>query len=312
MKDIKKQILKRLLHLAVIIIGLSFLTYLLMYISPGDPALKKLNAQGISVSEQTLEAAREEMGLNEPFLLRYAQWLGSALTGDLGTSYKDGLPVTDKLLHALRYTLILSAGSLALSLITALPLAVITAVRKDGVLDKLVRFLSFIGNSLPNFLISILLMYFFCVKARLLPVIAGESFKGLIMPCLALAIPMCSRFIRQFRAEILEQLGRDYVLGARARGVRSSVIFFKNVLHNAMIPILTVIALSVGTLLGGSVVVETIFRWPGLGKLVMDAITAHDYPVVQGFVIFTSCVYVLINLAADICYRRLDPRVGEM
>ncbi len=312
MKDIKKQILKRLLHLAVIIIGLSFLTYLLMYISPGDPALKKLNAQGISVSEQTLEAAREEMGLNEPFLLRYAQWLGSALTGDLGTSYKDGLPVTDKLLHALRYTLILSAGSLALSLITALPLAVITAVRKDGVLDKLVRFLSFIGNSLPNFLISILLMYFFCVKARLLPVIAGESFKGLIMPCLALAIPMCSRFIRQFRAEILEQLGRDYVLGARARGVRSSVIFFKNVLHNAMIPILTVIALSVGTLLGGSVVVETIFRWPGLGKLVMDAITARDYPVVQGFVIFTSCVYVLINLAADICYRRLDPRVGEM
>ncbi len=312
MKDIKKQILKRLLHLAVIIIGLSFLTYLLMYISPGDPALKKLNAQGISVSEQTLEAAREEMGLNEPFLLRYAQWLGSALTGDLGTSYKDGLPVTDKLMHALRYTLILSAGSLALSLITALPLAVITAVRKDGVLDKLVRFLSFIGNSLPNFLISILLMYFFCVKARLLPVIAGESFKGLIMPCLALAIPMCSRFIRQFRAEILEQLGRDYVLGARARGVRSSVIFFKNVLHNAMIPILTVIALSVGTLLGGSVVVETIFRWPGLGKLVMDAITARDYPVVQGFVIFTSCVYVLINLAADICYRRLDPRVGEM
>lgn len=312
MKDIKKQILKRLLHLAVIIIGLSFLTYLLMYISPGDPALKKLNAQGISVSEQTLEAAREEMGLNEPFLLRYAQWLGSALTGDLGTSYKDGLPVTDKLMHALRYTLILSVGSLALSLITALPLAVITAVRKDGVLDKLVRFLSFIGNSLPNFLISILLMYFFCVKARLLPVIAGESFKGLIMPCLALAIPMCSRFIRQFRAEILEQLGRDYVLGARARGVRSSVIFFKNVLHNAMIPILTVIALSVGTLLGGSVVVETIFRWPGLGKLVMDAITARDYPVVQGFVIFTSCVYVLINLAADICYRRLDPRVGEM
>ncbi len=283
-----------------------------MYISPGDPALKKLNAQGISVSEQTLEAAREDMGLNEPFLLRYVQWLGSALTGDLGTSYKDGLPVTEKLLHALRYTLILSSGSLAVSLIAALPLALITAVKKDGFLDKLVRFLSFIGNSLPNFLISVLLMYFFCVRTRLLPVIAGESFKGLVMPCLALAIPMCSRFIRQFRAEILEQLGRDYVSGARARGVKNSVILFKNVLHNAMIPILTVIALSMGTLLGGSVVVETIFRWPGLGKLAMDAISARDYPVVQGFVIFTSCVYVLINLAADICYHRLDPRIGEM
>ena len=224
----------------MIIIGLSFLTYLLMYISPGDPALKKLNAQGISVSEETLEAAREEMGLNKPFLVRYADWLGNALTGDLGTSYKDGLPVADKLVHALRYTLILSAGSLAVSLIIALPLALISAVKKDGIADNIVRVLSFIGNSLPNFLISVLLMYFFCVKTRLLPVIADESLKGLIMPCLALAIPMCSRFVRQFRAEILEQLGRDYVLGARARGVKSSTILFKNVLHNAMIPILTV------------------------------------------------------------------------
>lgn len=309
---IKKQILKRLLHLAVIIIGLSFLTYLLMYISPGDPAQKKLTAQGISVSEETLEAAREELGLNGPFLLRYAKWLGGALTGDLGVSYKDGISVSHKLVQALRYTLILSLSSLALALAVSLPLSVITAVKKDGVLDNIVRLLSFIGNSLPNFLISVLLMYFFCVKAKLLPVIADESVKGLILPCLALSIPMCSRFVRQFRAEVLEQLGRSYVLGARARGVKSSVILYKNVLHNAMIPILTIIALSVGTLLGGSVVVETIFRWPGLGKLVMDAITARDYPVIQGFVIFTSCVYVLINLAADICYRRLDPRVEEM
>ena len=123
---------------------------------------------------------------------------------------------------------------------------------------------------------------------------------------------MCSRFLRQFRAEVLEQLGRDYVLGAKARGVKSSVILFKNVLHNAAIPVLTIVALSIGSLLGGSVVVETIFRWPGIGKLVMDSITARDYPVIQGFVIFTSCIYVLINLAADLCYRRLDPRVGQM
>lgn len=296
----------------MIIIGLSFLTYLLMYISPGDPALKKLNAQGITVSEETLEAAREEMGLNEPFLARYAQWLGNALTGDLGTSYKDGMPVAGKLTHALRYTLILSVASLAVSLIVSLPLAVISAVKKDGILDNIVKLLSFIGNSLPNFLISVLLMYFFCVKTDLLPVIADESVKGLILPCLALAIPMCSRFLRQFRAEVLEQLGRDYVLGAKARGVKSSVILFKNVLHNAAIPILTIVALSVGMLLGGSVVVETIFRWPGIGKLVMDSITARDYPVIQGFVIFTSCIYVLINLAADLCYRSLDPRVGQM
>ncbi len=283
-----------------------------MYISPGDPALKKLNAQGVTVSEEALAEARHEMGLDRPFLVRYGQWLAGALHGDLGNSYKDGLPVAQKLMHALRYTLILSSASLALALITAVPLAVLTAVRKNGVFDYTVRFLSFIGNSMPNFLISVLLMYLLCVKLRLLPVIAGMSLKGLILPCLALSIPMCARFIRQFRAEILEQLGREYVAGAVSRGVKPSVILFKNVLHNAAIPMLTIIALSIGTLLGGSVVVETIFRWPGLGKLAMEAITARDYPVIQGFVIFTSCVYVLINLLTDLCYRRLDPRIEEV
>ena len=296
----------------IIVIGLSFLTYLLMYISPGDPALKKLNAQGITVSEETLAEARHDMGLDKPFLVRYGQWLAGALHGDLGNSYKAGLPVAQQLVHALRYTLILSSASLALALIVAVPLAVLTAVRKNGVLDYIVRFLSFIGNSMPNFLISVLLMYFLCVKLKLLPVIADESVRGLILPCLALSIPICAQFIRQFRAEILEQLGREYVAGAVSRGVKPSVILFKNVLHNAAIPILTIIALSVGTLLGGSVVVETIFRWQGLGKLVMDAITARDYPVIQGFVIFTSCVYVLINLLTDLCYRRLDPRIEEV
>lgn len=296
----------------MILIGLSFLTYLLMYIAPGDPALKKLNAQGVSVSEEVLEQTREEMGLNEPFMLRYVKWLGNAVTGDLGVSYKDGFPVSEKLMKALGCTLKLSLASLVLSLAVSLPLAIITAVKKDGLLDNIVRLFSFIGNSMPNFLISVLLMYFFCVELKLLPIIADDSVKGLILPCLALSIPICSRFTRQFRAEILEQLGRDYVLGARARGVKPSIILFKNVLHNAAIPILTIIALSVGGLLGGSVVIETVFRWPGLGKLAMDSITARDYPVIQGFVIFTSCVYVLINLASDICYRILDPRVGKL
>lgn len=283
-----------------------------MYISPGDPALKKLNAQGVTVSQEVLEQTREEMGLNEPFLLRYAKWLGNAVTGDLGVSYKDGFPVAEKLGGALGNTLILSLSSLALALLVSVPLAVVTAVKKDGIIDNIVRFLSFVGNSLPNFLISVLLMYIFCVKFRLLPVIADASIKGLILPCLALSVPMCSRFTRQFRAEVLEQLGRDYVLGARARGVKGSVILFRNVLHNAAIPIITIVALSFGSLLAGSVVIETIFRWPGLGKLVMDSITARDYPVIQGFVIFTSCAYVLINLLADLLYRRIDPRAQEV
>lgn len=307
----KRTIGKRLAHLAVVILGVSFLTFLLMYIAPGDPAQKKLTAQGVAVSQEVLEATRQEMGLDRPFLARYGDWLWSALRGDLGVSYKDGLLVSDKLAEAMGRTFVLALTNLALALLISLPLAVWTAVHKDGIADHAVRFFSFIGNSLPNFLLSVLLMYFFCIRLKLLPVIASGSVKGLLLPCLTLTIPLCSRFTRQFRAELLEQLGQDYVLGARTRGVKSRYILIRDVLRNASSAIVTLVALSVGTLLGGSVVIETIFSWPGLGKLAMDAITARDYPVIQGFVLFTAAVYVVVNLLTDLYCSWVDPRVRE-
>ena len=304
-----KYIGKRMLHLVGILIALSFLTFLLMYLAPGDAATKKLNAQGIAVSEEVLEQTRKSMGLDRPFLVQYGDWALKVLRGDLGTSYKDGQSVAAKLGKALGYTVKLALGSLAISLAISLPLAVLTALKKDTPLDNVVRFFSFVANSLPNFLISVLLMYFLCVKARLLPVVADNSFKGLLLPALALSIPMVGRFLRQFRAEVLEQLGQSYVSGAVSRGVKSRFILYRNVLHNASITILTVVGLQIGTLMGGSVVIETIFRWPGLGKLAMDAITNRDYPVIQGFVLFTSVVYVTVNLLTDIAYHWVDPRV---
>ena len=305
----KKYIGKRLLHLAGILVAISFLTFLLMYLSPGDAATKKLNAQGIAVSQEVLEATRRSMGLDRPFLVQYADWALHALRGDLGESYKDGMSVAAKLAKALGYTARLAAGSLGLALLISLPLAILTALKKDSLLDVIIRFFSFVANSLPNFLISILLMYYLCVKARLLPVVADDSLKGLLLPSAALSIPMIGRFLRQFRAEILEQLGQPYVSGAVSRGVKSRFLLFRNVLHNASITIMTVVGLQIGTLFGGSVVIETIFRWPGLGKLAMDSITARDYPVIQGFVLFTSVVYVTVNLLTDIAYHWVDPRV---
>ena len=305
----KKYIGKRLLHLAGILVAISFLTFLLMYLSPGDAATKKLNAQGIAVSQEVLEATRKSMGLDRPFLVQYADWALHALRGDLGESYKDGMSVAAKLSKALGYTARLAAGSLGIALLISLPLAILTALKKDSLLDVIIRFFSFVANSLPNFLISILLMYYLCVKARLLPVVADDSLKGLLLPSAALSIPMIGRFLRQFRAEILEQLGQPYVSGAVSRGVKSRFLLFRNVLHNASITIMTVVGLQIGTLFGGSVVIETIFRWPGLGKLAMDSITARDYPVIQGFVLFTSVVYVTINLLTDIAYHWVDPRV---
>ena len=307
----RKYICRRLLHLLGILIALSFLTFLLMYLAPGDAAVKKLTAQGIAVSEEVLQKTRDEMGLNRPFAVQYIDWAMHVLRGDLGTSYKDGIPVTDKLAKAMGFTALLALGSLMIALLISLPLAVLTALKKNSIPDYIIRFLSFVGNSLPNFLISVLLMYFLCVKVRLFPVVAERSIKGLILPAMALAIPMTGRFIRQFRAEILEQLGRSYVSGAISRGVSPRYILLHDVLHNASIPILTIVGLSVGTLFGGSVVIETLFRWPGLGKLAMDAITARDYPVIQGFVLFTAVVYVLVNLLTDIAYHWVDPRVRQ-
>lgn len=306
-----KYIGKRLLHLVWIMIAISFLTFLLMYLAPGDAATKKLNAQGVAVSQEVLDATRAAMGLDRPFLVQYGDWALHALRGDLGESYRDGVSVAAKMGKALGFTAELALGSMAISLLISLPLAILTALKRDTVLDYVIRFLTFFGNSMPNFLISVLLMYFLCVKARLLPVVAEQSLKGLLLPAVALSIPMMGRFIRQFRAEILEQLSRSYVSGAVSRGVKPRFILWRNVLHNASITILTVVGLQIGTLFGGSVVIETIFRWPGLGKLAMDAITARDYPVIQGFVLFTAVVYVLVNLLTDIAYRWIDPRVRE-
>jgi ABC-type dipeptide/oligopeptide/nickel transport systems, permease components len=305
-----KYVGKRLLSLVPILLGITFLTFLLLYIAPGDPAQKRLSSNsGVAVTQEQIDNMREEMGLNRPFLVQYGSWLGHALTGDLGTSYKDSMPVSGKLGPAFRRTLILAGVSLLISLLVSIPTGILSAVYRGSFWDHLFRLLSFVGNSLPNFLLSILLMYFLCIKVDLFPVIATGSVQGLFLPALALAIPMASRFVRQIRAEVLEELGRDYVTGLTARGVRSSWVLFRNVLRNAFSSILTIVALAVGTLMGGSVVVESIFNWPGIGKLAMDSISARDYPVIQGFVLIMAVVYVLVNLLTDLCHHWLDPRV---
>lgn len=305
-----KYIGKRLLQLIPILLGLTFLVFLLLYIAPGDPAQRKLTAQGIAVSEQVLEQTREEMGLNRPFLVRYGEWLLGVLHGDFGASYRDGMPVLPKLMRCMGKTLALSASSLLLALVIAVPLGVLTAARHDRFLDHLIRLLTFVGNAMPNFLLCVLLMYALCIRVDLFPVVARGTVQGLALPTLVLAIPMASRFIRQIRAEVLEELGKPYVAGALARGVALRTVLLRDVLRNTLSSVLTLVGLSVGTLMGGSVVVETIFRWPGVGKLVMDSITARDFPVIQGFVLLMAVIYVVVNLLTDLSYHALDPRVA--
>ena len=307
--SLKKQLAKRIIELILILIVLSFLTFLLMYLAPGDPAEKRLSSQGVAVTKEMLEAEQERMGLLRPFSVRYFEWLGGILHGDFGTSFKDDLPVAPKLLLGLKNTVILAFTSLIISLIVSIPLGILSAVRKNSIFDHIVRLLSFIGNALPNFLIAVLLMYLLCIQFDLFPVVADNSFQGLFLPAISLAIPMAGRFTRQIRTETMEQLDQEYVTGLRTRGVKEKDILVNNVLRNSSGHIFTIIALQIGTLMGGSVVIETIFRWPGIGKLVMDSINARDYPVIMGFVLVMGTIYVVINFISDVLYHVLDPRV---
>jgi len=307
--NLRKQIAKRIVELILILIILSFLTFLLMYLAPGDPAEKRLSSQGIAVTKEMLQAEQERLGLLRPFMERYGDWLVGILHGDFGLSFKDDMPVAPKLMNGLKNTSILAFASLLLSLLVSIPLGIASAVKKNSLLDHIVRLLSFIGNALPNFLISVLLMYLLCIKFNLFPVVASGSIQGLFLPAISLAIPMAGRFTRQIRTEVMGQLEQDYVTGLRTRGVREKDILLRNVFHNATGHIFTIIALQIGTLMGGSVVIETIFRWPGIGKLVMDSINARDYPTIMGFVLIMGTIYVVINFISDVLYHVLDPRI---
>lgn len=308
----KKYVVSRLLQLIPVLFGVTFLTFALLYLAPGDPAQKRLSAQGIAVTREVVEQTRTDMGLDRPFIVQYGDWLSGLLRGDLGASYKDGTPVAGKLSKAVNYTFVLMVSAFFMALVISLPFGIFCGVRKDGFLDHTVRLFCFAGNAIPGFLLAALFMYFFCIRMKLFPVIAKSSVQGLFLPALTLALPLASRLIRQIRASVLNQMEMEYVDGAKARGVLRTYILFFNVLRNAMISILTVLGMSAGALMGGSVVIESIFMWPGVGKLVMDSITARDYPMVQGFVLMMAVVYVIINLIVDISYHLLDPRLEEL
>lgn len=308
----KNYMLRYLVQIIPVLLGVTFLTFALLYLAPEDPAIVKLTAQGIPVSKEVLNRTREEMGLNQPFLIQYGTWLIHFLQGDMGTSYKDDIKVADKLMAALPTTVILTVASMTITLIVSIPLGIFTAVRKNRLSDYSIRFLTFIGNAIPNFLLAFFLLYFFALKWKWLPVLANGSFKGYILPTLSLSTVMISKYIRQIRGGVLEELKKGYVLGARSRGVKENVILFKNVLQNSMISVVTLIGLSIGSLLGGTAIVETIFQCPGLGKLVIESVIARDYPVVQGFVVWMAVTYVIIHMLTDISYWLFNPKIREV
>ena len=276
----------------------------------GSDAITELYGDKGAVSQEIIDAKRAELGLDKPFLVQYLAWVGGMMRGDMGVSYISGKDVFQTFISKLPATLLLTALSIVMTVVISIPLGVLTAVRHDKLTDYVLRFFSFVGNSLPNFFVALLLMQIFSIKLRILPVISkGLSIQSAMLPTLTLAIAMSAKYMRQVRAAVLEELNKDYVIGAKARGVRSSVILWKSVLKSSMLTIITLLALSIGSLLGGTAIIESIFMWDGVGRLAVDAITMRDYPMIQAYVVWMAIIYVLVNLITDLLYHALDPRI---
>lgn len=302
--------IKRLLHLFPILLVITFLSFGMMRLAGSDAVMQKMENTGMVVSEEVLEKARTELGLDKPFLTQYFVWLGNLLRGDMGTSYISGKEVLPTFLSKLPATLLLTVTSILLTIVISLPLGILAAVKQNRFMDYLIRMCSFLGNSMPNFFVALLLMYFLAIRMKLFPVIANElSIQSVALPSFTLAIAMSAKYLRQVRAAVLDELSKDYVMGAQARGIPFSITLWKSVLRACLVTILTLLTLSIGSLLGGTAIVESIFLWDGVGKLAIDAINMRDYPMIQAYVMWMAMIYVCVNLITDLSYRFLDPRI---
>lgn len=308
----RRSIIRRVLQFIPVLLGITFLAFLLIYLSPSDPVSVRMSAGGISVSPEIMESMRRSMGLDRPLLIQYGDWLWKILHGNMGKSYITDADVLDQILKALPYTLKMAGASLLLTLCISIPVGILTAAMQNSKFDYVVRVMAFVGNALPNFIIALCLMFIFSYRLGWIPVLATTKPIGLILPALTLALVMSSRYIRQIRAAMLDELGKGYVVGLRSRGLSETTILYKNVLKNIMVTVITLTGISLGSLLGGTVIVETVFTWPGLGNLIMEGISQRDYPVVQAVIVWMASAFMVVNLLTDISYTVFNPKIKDI
>ena len=307
---VKNNFINRALQILVVLFGISFFTFSLTYLSPGDPAEIMLTECGNIPTPELLEQTRAELGLDKPFAEQYCRWAGHVVQGELGKSYSLRVPVVDKIKTAFMPTLKLSLLSLTFMIVISLPLGILAALKVNKWQDYLVRAISFTGLSIPSFWLGLIFLSIFGVMLRWVTVSGGKAdFKSMILPAFTLGFAMSAKYIRQVRHTVLEELNKDYVVGARMRGIKESTILIKHVLPNALIPLITLLGLSLCSLLGGTAVIEIIYNFPGMGNLAIKAISFRDYPLVQAYVLLIALIYLVINLIVDFSYKLLDKRV---
>jgi peptide/nickel transport system permease protein len=301
---------KRLLALIPVWLGITLLAFGLGRLAPGDPAylIAAQQSDGPPPTE-LVEQIREEYGLTLPWPVQYGRWVLQVMRGDLGVSYKSGGAIADELRQRFPATLELTIGGLLVGVGLALPLGMAAAIYRGAFVDQLSRLLALLGASLPSFWLAFLLIILFAVEWKLLPVAGRSSTRHLVLPAVALGVGIAAPLMRLTRSSLLEVLGQDYIRTARAKGLAQRRVLIGHALRNALIPVATVIGMSFGHLLGGSVIIETIFAWPGIGKLLIDGIANRDYPLIQAYVLFMGTFFILINLVVDLLYFWLDPRI---
>jgi peptide/nickel transport system permease protein len=299
-------IMRRLFQTIPVMIGVTFVVFFIMQLVPGDPAVL---LAGEGASKETIEAIREQLGLNRPLFVQYFDYLTNILKGDLGVSLKNSQPVLDEILVRLPITLELAIFSIIITIVLGMGAGIISAIKPYSMQDVGVMLVALVGISLPSFWFGLMLMYFFSVKLQILPVAGWDSLRHVILPALTLGAGGAAIVARMTRSSMLDVIRQDYIRTARAKGLRERLIIYKHALRNALIPVITVVGLQFGALLGGTVLVESIFAINGLGRMIVESIKMRDLPMVQGGVLFAALIFVIVNLFVDIFYRFFNKRI---
>ena len=306
-----KYILKRLLMLIPVLLGVTFIVFFILNLSPGDPAAMILGDQA---SAEALAMKREELGLNDPLLIRYGHYIWNMVHGDLGVSYKNNISVWSQVMDRFPNTAVLAVAGILVALLIGIPTGIISAKKQYSAIDNCSMILALIGVAMPNFWFGLLTVIIFALNLGWLPSQGmGEGFipliQSLVLPALTLGTGSAAMITRMTRSSMLEVIRQDYIDTARAKGVSEKNITYRHMLRNAMIPIVTAVGLQFGTLLGGAMLTETVFSWPGLGRLMVDSIKSKDIPMVLGSVIFLAIMFTMVNLIVDLIYAFIDPRI---
>ncbi|MGG1941943.1 nickel ABC transporter permease [Paenibacillus polymyxa] len=305
-----QSIAKKFLTFILFFLILSFVSFCLLKLVPGDPVRSILRVDDVAVSNQQIADMRSQLGLDQPLPVQYGKWLVQLLQLDFGQSYLTHRPVLTEFIEKLPYTLLLTGGSLFIMLLIALPLGTLSALYRNRWIDSASRVFALIGSSIPSFWLGLLFIEWFAVKLRILPSMGDGTIFHLVLPSLTLGLAMAAVYVRMIRASLIESSGQDFIKAAQARGISPVRIFFRHMFRHSLVPLITVFSESIGSLLGGTVVIEVLFAYPGLGKWIVDAIAARDYPIIQGYTIFMAVFIICLNILVELSYRWVNPEIA--